>query len=244
MRKIQIFVQTLSNKTIAINAEKWERIADLKQKIQGKDGIPLNDQRLQFEQKPLQNNKTLFDYKIENNSRIQLAISLNGGSENQGYQNFNDEGDNHLRQDQVNQNDQKKEEKDEISIKRNETQHDSIVAGPKGRASISQDKKADGLKDISYFENCINSSIDKRIKQREKSVEWKLQKNEELLTLKVSHDNALLAIGTNRGNIYFIDNKTYKKELWGSINTANAIIIEGEKKNKWTRRKKERNWKR
>jgi ubiquitin len=73
---MQIFVKTLSGKTVTIDVEPSDSIAIVKTKIQDKAGIPPDLQRLiqVFKNKSLYNNRTLEDYNIDKESILALLV--------------------------------------------------------------------------------------------------------------------------------------------------------------------------
>lgn len=76
---MQLFVKTLTGKTVSIEVEEGESIEDVKAKIAEKEGIPPEQQRLIFGGQQLQDAKTLQDYDVGDDATLHLVLRLRGG---------------------------------------------------------------------------------------------------------------------------------------------------------------------
>jgi ubiquitin len=76
--QMEIFIMTLTRRSFSLRVNSSDTILNVKEKILYKDGTPVHNQRLVFDDKQLEDNLTLANYNIQEKSTIHLVLRLIG----------------------------------------------------------------------------------------------------------------------------------------------------------------------
>ncbi|XP_034261309.2 NEDD8 [Pantherophis guttatus] len=77
--RMLIKVKTLTGKEIEIDIEPTDKVERIKERVEEKEGIPPQQQRLIYSGKQMNDEKTAADYKIQGGSVLHLVLALRGG---------------------------------------------------------------------------------------------------------------------------------------------------------------------
>lgn len=75
----QVFVKTLQGETVTLEIMPFETVKNVKRKIQDKEGIPVDEQRLLLNGKQLECDRTVKSYDVQKGSTLHVAARIRGG---------------------------------------------------------------------------------------------------------------------------------------------------------------------
>ena len=76
---MQVVVKTLNGKTIAVDVDSSDSVESVKQMMQDREGVPVEQMRLVYGGKQLEDGRSLADYDIQSESNISLILRVRGG---------------------------------------------------------------------------------------------------------------------------------------------------------------------
>ena len=76
---MQLFIKSLSSKTLTVNVQQDDSVSNIKDIIHDKEGYPTNIQNLTYNGYNLRDNISIKDSNIHNNDILELSFSLLGG---------------------------------------------------------------------------------------------------------------------------------------------------------------------
>lgn len=78
-QSLQVFLKTLTGKTITLEISPSDLVQDVKAQIEKREGVPAEEQRLVFAAKHLEDGHLVSEYDIKKDSTLHLVLNLRGG---------------------------------------------------------------------------------------------------------------------------------------------------------------------
>lgn len=77
---MKLVIATLVGSEVTLDVDPHEKVITVKERLEEKEGIPPEQQRLVYDGKHINDDASLADYKLQDGAKLNLVLSLRGGS--------------------------------------------------------------------------------------------------------------------------------------------------------------------